>query len=114
MRPPPTYMPTWWMPAGLPPKNSRSPGRRSSRLPRCLPAVHWARLVRGSDTPAAALVDSSLSPLARNPLARVVPADALDGAPTLVAMVAVAQALAGALVPPRREIAAAGLAAVGA
>jgi DNA-binding MurR/RpiR family transcriptional regulator len=69
---------------------------------------------RAAGVPAAALVDSSLNPLARNPLARVVPADARDGAPTLVAMVAVAQALASALTPPRREIAAAGLAAVGA
>ena len=69
---------------------------------------------RAAGVPAAALVDSSLNPLARNPLARVVPADARDGSPTLVAMVAVAQALAGALAPPRREIAAAGLAAVGA
>ncbi|HVH00395.1 MAG TPA: MurR/RpiR family transcriptional regulator [Miltoncostaeaceae bacterium] len=60
---------------------------------------------RAAGVPAAALVDSSLSPLARNPLARVVPADARDGQPTLVAMVAVAQALAAALAPPRREMA---------
>lgn len=66
---------------------------------------------RAAGAPAGALVDSSLSPLARNPLARVVPADARDGSPTLVAMVAVAQALAGALAPaPAR----ADLAAVGA
>jgi DNA-binding MurR/RpiR family transcriptional regulator len=66
---------------------------------------------RAAGVPAAALVDSGLSPLARSPLARVVPADARDGAPTLVAMVAVAQALAGALAPaPARP----DLAAVGA
>jgi hypothetical protein len=58
----------------------------------------------------AALVDSSLSPLARGPLARVVPADERDGAPGLVAMVAVAQALAAALAPAAR--AEPGLAAV--
>ena len=69
---------------------------------------------RQAGVPAAVLVDSAMNPLARSPLARVVPADARDGSPTLVAMVAVAQALAGALAPPRREIAAAGLAAVGA
>jgi DNA-binding MurR/RpiR family transcriptional regulator len=60
---------------------------------------------RTAGVPTAALVDSSLSPLARNPLARVVPADARDGAPTLVAMVAVAQALASALAPARSEVA---------
>jgi DNA-binding MurR/RpiR family transcriptional regulator len=66
---------------------------------------------RAAGVPAAALVDSSLSPLARSPLSRVVPADARDGAPSLVAMVAVAQALAGALAPaPARP----DLAAVGA
>jgi DNA-binding MurR/RpiR family transcriptional regulator len=43
--------------------------------------------------PATALVDSTLSPLARLPLARVVPADNRSGVPSLVAMVAVAQAL---------------------
>ena len=66
---------------------------------------------RAAAVPAAALVDSSLSPLARSPLARVVPADARDGSPSLVAMVAVAQALAGALAPSRAR---ADLAAVGA
>ncbi len=46
----------------------------------------------------------------RATVARVVPADARDGAPTLVAMVAVAQALAGALAPvrPRADLAAVG------
>jgi DNA-binding MurR/RpiR family transcriptional regulator len=43
--------------------------------------------------PAIALVDSTLSPLARLPLARVVPADNRSGAPSLVAMVAVSQTL---------------------
>ena len=62
--------------------------------------------------PAVALVDSTLSPLARGPLARVVPADARDGAPSLVAMVAVAQALAARAGPGSRR--APGLAAVGA
>ncbi|MGD9571045.1 MAG: MurR/RpiR family transcriptional regulator [Thermoleophilia bacterium] len=66
---------------------------------------------RAAGVPAAALVDSTLSPLARSPLARVVPADAHDGNPSLVAMVAVAQALAGALSPSRAR---ADLAAVGA
>ncbi len=68
---------------------------------------------RAAGVPAAILVDSSLSVLARSPLARVVPADTRDGSPSLVAMVAVAQALAGALAPvpaPARP----GLAAVGA
>ena len=54
---------------------------------------------RTAGVPAAVLVDSTLNPLARSPLARVVPADARDGSPSLVAMVAVAQALAGALSP---------------
>jgi DNA-binding MurR/RpiR family transcriptional regulator len=66
---------------------------------------------RQAGVPAAALVDSSLSPLARVPLARVVPADERAGAPGLVALVAVAQALAASLVPAART---AGLAAVGA
>lgn len=66
---------------------------------------------RSAGVPAAALVDSSLSPLAHAPLARVVPADERAGAPGLVALVAVAQALAAALVPAAR---APGLAAVGA
>lgn len=46
-----------------------------------------------ANVPATALVDSTLSGLARLPLARVVPADTRAGAPSLVAMVAVAQAL---------------------
>ena len=54
---------------------------------------------RSAGVPAGALVDSSLSPLARSPLARVVPADARGGAPSLVAMVAVAQALVTTLLP---------------
>jgi DNA-binding MurR/RpiR family transcriptional regulator len=54
---------------------------------------------RAASVPCACLVDSSLSPLARLPLARVVPADSRSGAPSLVAMTAVAQALAGALTP---------------
>lgn len=66
---------------------------------------------RAAGVPAAVLVDSGLTPLARSPLARVVPADARDGCPSLVAMVAVAQALAGALAPSRSRP---DLAAVGA
>jgi DNA-binding MurR/RpiR family transcriptional regulator len=69
-----------------------------------------AAAARAAGAPVAALVDSSLSPLARGPLARVVPADERDGAPGLVAMVAVAQALAAALAPAAR--AEPGLAAV--
>jgi DNA-binding MurR/RpiR family transcriptional regulator len=52
---------------------------------------------RAAGVPVAALVDSSLSPLARLHLARVVPADVRGGAPSIVAMVAVAQALAAAV-----------------
>lgn len=48
---------------------------------------------RGASVVAGALVDSSLSPLARLPLARVVPADVRSGAPSVVALIAVAQAL---------------------
>jgi DNA-binding MurR/RpiR family transcriptional regulator len=66
---------------------------------------------RAAMAPAVALADSTLSPLARGPLARVVPADERDGGPGLVAMVAVAQALAAALAP---AVPAPGLAAVGA
>jgi DNA-binding MurR/RpiR family transcriptional regulator len=66
---------------------------------------------RAAGVPAVVLVDSGLSPLARSPLARVLPADTRDGAPSLVAMVAVAQALAAAVAPAGRR---AGLAAVGA
>ena len=54
---------------------------------------------RAAGAPAAVLVDSGLSALARSPLARVLPADTRDGAPSLVAMIAVAQAIAGALAP---------------
>jgi DNA-binding MurR/RpiR family transcriptional regulator len=53
---------------------------------------------RAAGVPAASLVDSSLSPVARTPLARVVPADDRGGAPGLVAMVAVGQVLAAGLV----------------
>ncbi|MDX6647019.1 MAG: hypothetical protein QOK40_2746 [Miltoncostaeaceae bacterium] len=52
---------------------------------------------RSTGVPAVALVDSSLSAVARAPLARVVPADERGGAPGLVAMVAVAQALAATI-----------------
>ncbi len=48
---------------------------------------------RAANVPATALVDSSLSAIARLPLARVVPADVRSGAPSLVALIAVAQAL---------------------
>lgn len=48
-----------------------------------------------ANVPATALVDSTLSGLARLPLARVVPADTRAGSPSLVAMVSVAQALVG-------------------
>jgi DNA-binding MurR/RpiR family transcriptional regulator len=54
---------------------------------------------RHAGCPAAALVDSSLSPVARAPLTVVVPADERAGAPGLVAMIAVAQALADSMVP---------------
>lgn len=66
---------------------------------------------RAAGVPAVALVDSGLSPLARSPLARVLPAEVRDGAPSLVAMVAVAQALAAAVAPVRAR---GGLTAVGA
>lgn len=52
---------------------------------------------RQAGVPVVALVDSSLSPLARLSLARVVPADVRGGAPSLVAMIAVVQALASAV-----------------
>jgi DNA-binding MurR/RpiR family transcriptional regulator len=48
---------------------------------------------RAANVPATALVDSSLSAIARLPLARVVPADVRSGAPSVVALIAVAQAL---------------------
>ena len=66
---------------------------------------------RAAGVPAVVLVDSGLSPLARSPLARVLPADTRDGSPSIVAMVAVAQAIAGAVAP---AVARGGLAAVGA
>lgn len=61
--------------------------------------------------PVAALIDSTLSTLARIPLARIVPAEIKGDAPSLVPMVAVAQALATGLT---RRQAPAQLAAVGA
>jgi len=63
------------------------------------PRVAQAAARAGGDAgvPVLALVDSSLSPLARLSLARVVPADVRSGAPSLVAMVAVAQALCAAV-----------------
>lgn len=54
---------------------------------------------RAAGVPAVALVDSGLSPLARSKLARVLPAQVRDGAPSLVAMIAVAQVLAAAVAP---------------
>jgi DNA-binding MurR/RpiR family transcriptional regulator len=64
-------------------------------------AVTAARRVA---VPVVSLVDSSLSPAARVPLTRVVPADDRGGAPGLVAMVAVVQALgAGIAQAARRE-----------
>lgn len=61
-------------------------------------ALHAARTL---EIPAVSLVDSSLSPIARAPVALVVPADErVGGAPGLVAFVAVAQALADAMTPP--------------
>ncbi len=70
-------------------------GRESRVAPAAVTAA------RPAGVPAAVLGDSATNPLARSPLARVVPADTRDGSPTLVAMVAVAQALAGALAPSR-------------
>jgi DNA-binding MurR/RpiR family transcriptional regulator len=72
-------------------------GGETSVAEAALAAAHQAVV------PAVALVDSSLSPIARAPLARVVPADDRGGAPGLVAMVAVAQALAAALTPAPAE-----------
>jgi DNA-binding MurR/RpiR family transcriptional regulator len=63
---------------------------------------------RAAGAPAVVLVDSGLSALARAPLARVVPADARGGHPSLVAMIAVAQSLASALAPVRQSLAAVG------
>lgn len=63
---------------------------------------------RQAGVPVVALVDSSLSPLARLSLARVVPADVRGGAPSLVAMIAVAQALAAAVEGAARRAPAAG------
>ncbi len=65
------------------------------REPRVAQAAAQAGGAAG--VPVVALVDSSLSALARLSLARVVPADVRSGAPSLVAMVAVAQALCGAV-----------------
>lgn len=63
------------------------------------PRVAQAAVRAGDDAgvPVVVLTDSSLSPMAGLPLARVVPAEARGGAPSLVAMVAVAQALCGTL-----------------
>jgi DNA-binding MurR/RpiR family transcriptional regulator len=55
---------------------------------------------QAAGAPAGVLVDSPVSPLARPPLARVVPCDANGPNPSLVPMIAVAQALADALVRP--------------
>lgn len=66
---------------------------------------------KAAGVPAAVLVDSGLSPLARTPLSRVLPAESRGGSPSLVAMVAVAQSLAQALAPAEVR---GGLAAVGA
>ena len=52
------------------------------------------------DLDGSVLVDSPVSSLARPPLARVVPCDANGPNPSLVPMIAVAQALADALVRP--------------
>lgn len=63
------------------------------------PRVAQAAVRAGDEAgvPVVALTDSSLSPMAAMPLARVVPADVRGGVPSLVAMVAVAQALCGTL-----------------
>ena len=55
---------------------------------------------QSAGVPAGVLVDSPVSALARPPLARVVPCDSQGGDPSLVPMVAVAQALADALARP--------------
>lgn len=73
------------------------------------PRVAQAAAQAGGEAgvPVVALVDSSLSGLARLPLARVVPADVRSGAPSLVAMVAVAQALCASVEAAMRRAAAA-------
>lgn len=58
-----------------------------------------------ASVPVIALVDSSLSALARLPLARVVPADVRSGAPSLVAMLAVTQALCSSVEAAMRRAA---------
>ena len=73
------------------------------REPRVAQAA--ARAGGEAGVPVVALVDSSLSPLARLSLARVVPADVRSGAPSLVAMVAVAQALCAAVEAATRRAA---------
>ncbi len=59
---------------------------------------------RSVGAPAPTLVDSALSPLARSSLARVVPADPGEAGPSIVAMVAVAQALTRGLAPAARTL----------
>ncbi len=58
------------------------------------------RAAAAAGVPAAVLVDSALSPVARGPLCRVVPTDERGGHPSLIVMVAVVQALAAAMVAP--------------
>jgi DNA-binding MurR/RpiR family transcriptional regulator len=55
---------------------------------------------QAAGVPVGVLVDSPVSSLARPPLARVVPCDSHGASPSLVPMVAVAQALADALARP--------------
>jgi len=52
IRPPPTYIPTWWTELRLAPvaKKSRSPGRRSSASTG-LPSAAWSWASRGMTTP---------------------------------------------------------------
>lgn len=73
------------------------------REPRVAQAAAQAGAHAG--VPVVALVDSSLSALARLSLARVVPADVRSGAPSVVAMVAVAQALCAAVEAAARRAA---------
>ncbi len=72
------------------------------------PRIAQAAVRAGDDAgvPVVALIDSSLSPMAGLPLARVVPADVRAGSPSVVAMVAVAQALCGILEASSRPAAA--------
>lgn len=58
------------------------------------------RAAAASGVPAAVLVDSALSPVARGNLCRVVPTEERAGQPSLIVMVAVVQALSAALVAP--------------